>query len=334
MARERTIVRRLVPERPYSLALTAERYTAFRRWWTGSTGRRYRRLLPVGRRGVLLSVAQIGAAGRAVLEATLAGPDADSPRAAAASARRVVELALGASAAGARLLPRLRRRRRDRRRDPGLSRAPRGRPAVALGGSRHGDPRPAGQPPLRLRHPARARRDLRAARARFDGETLFRVSRRRGPSERRRAPGCAGSGSPTRRRGRSSEWPRPSRAASLDEEGMARLDDEAAIERLTALRGVGRWTAEIGLLRGLGRPDIFPAGDLGVVKYLAQGLLGRRDEGEGGRDAALRRAVAAVAQPRARLRLRRAQSTESGTSGRIGSSSTSVRSGKRLVTRS
>ncbi len=55
---------------------------------------------------------------------------------------------------------------------------------------------------------------------------------------------------------------------------LAGLPDEEAIGRLTELPGVGRWTAEIGLLRGLGRPDIFPAGDLGVVKYLAQGLLG------------------------------------------------------------
>jgi 3-methyladenine DNA glycosylase/8-oxoguanine DNA glycosylase len=48
------------------------------------------------------------------------------------------------------------------------------------------------------------------------------------------------------------------------------------IERLTAFRGIGRWTADTVLLRGLARRDAFPAGDLGVVKYLAQGLLGRR----------------------------------------------------------
>ncbi|MGE5415124.1 MAG: DNA-3-methyladenine glycosylase family protein, partial [Syntrophomonadaceae bacterium] len=60
------------------------------------------------------------------------------------------------------------------------------------------------------------------------------------------------------------------------EADIAALDDEAAIERLTSFRGGGRWTAEIGLLRGLGRMDVFPAADLGVVKYLAQGLLGRR----------------------------------------------------------
>jgi DNA-3-methyladenine glycosylase II len=61
---------------------------------------------------------------------------------------------------------------------------------------------------------------------------------------------------------------------SLDEEEIARLSDEEAIEKMTAIVGVGRWTAEIALLRGLGRVDIFPAADLGVVKYLAQGLLG------------------------------------------------------------
>jgi DNA-3-methyladenine glycosylase II len=63
-------------------------------------------------------------------------------------------------------------------------------------------------------------------------------------------------------------------SGELSEDILSPLSDEQAIERLVALRGVGRWTAEIGLLRGLGRTDIFPAGDLGVVKYLAQGLLG------------------------------------------------------------
>lgn len=44
---------------------------------------------------------------------------------------------------------------------------------------------------------------------------------------------------------------------------LARLDDEAVIERLTAVRGVGRWTAEILLLRA-GRPDVLPADDFGL----------------------------------------------------------------------
>jgi DNA-3-methyladenine glycosylase II len=41
-------------------------------------------------------------------------------------------------------------------------------------------------------------------------------------------------------------------------------DDEDAIAQLTALKGIGRWSAEIYLLFAEGRPDIFPAGDLAV----------------------------------------------------------------------
>ena len=60
----------------------------------------------------------------------------------------------------------------------------------------------------------------------------------------------------------------------LADDKLATLSDEEAIELLTSHKGVGRWTAEFALLRGLGRMDIFPGGDLGVVKYLAQGMLG------------------------------------------------------------
>ena len=42
------------------------------------------------------------------------------------------------------------------------------------------------------------------------------------------------------------------------------LSDEAAIAALCEISGVGRWTAEVALLRGLGRLDAFPAGDLGL----------------------------------------------------------------------
>jgi 3-methyladenine DNA glycosylase/8-oxoguanine DNA glycosylase len=44
---------------------------------------------------------------------------------------------------------------------------------------------------------------------------------------------------------------------------LARMDDEAAIEQLTTVRGVGRWTAEILLIRA-GRPDVMPADDFGL----------------------------------------------------------------------
>jgi DNA-3-methyladenine glycosylase II len=47
-------------------------------------------------------------------------------------------------------------------------------------------------------------------------------------------------------------------------EELAALDDAAAIERLCRLRGVGPWTAESGLVRGLGRIHVLPRDDSGV----------------------------------------------------------------------
>ena len=46
------------------------------------------------------------------------------------------------------------------------------------------------------------------------------------------------------------------------------LADEAVIETLTAVKGIGRWTAEMFLLFTLGRPDIFSFNDLGLRKGL------------------------------------------------------------------
>lgn len=47
------------------------------------------------------------------------------------------------------------------------------------------------------------------------------------------------------------------------------LSDEEIIERLTSIRGVGRWTAEMVLMFRLGRPDVLPATDYGVRKGFA-----------------------------------------------------------------
>ncbi len=44
----------------------------------------------------------------------------------------------------------------------------------------------------------------------------------------------------------------------------ARMHDEQLIEHLTALKGVGRWTAQMYLVFSLGRPDVFPHDDLGI----------------------------------------------------------------------
>jgi DNA-3-methyladenine glycosylase II len=52
------------------------------------------------------------------------------------------------------------------------------------------------------------------------------------------------------------------------------LDDTALIERLTVIRGVGRWTVEMLLMFSLGRPDVLPVDDFGVREgyRLLQGL--------------------------------------------------------------
>lgn len=49
---------------------------------------------------------------------------------------------------------------------------------------------------------------------------------------------------------------------SFDE--LEQMTDARAEARLTQLRGIGPWSAQIFLLRSLGRPDVFPAGDLGL----------------------------------------------------------------------
>jgi DNA-3-methyladenine glycosylase II len=57
---------------------------------------------------------------------------------------------------------------------------------------------------------------------------------------------------------------------------MARLDDEDVIASLSALRGIGRWTAQMFCLFRLGRLDVWPATDYGVRKgfAVAYGLAG------------------------------------------------------------
>jgi methylated-DNA-[protein]-cysteine S-methyltransferase len=47
------------------------------------------------------------------------------------------------------------------------------------------------------------------------------------------------------------------------------LDDEALVERLTQVRGIGRWTVEMLLMFRLGRPDVLPADDYGIRQGLA-----------------------------------------------------------------
>ena len=51
---------------------------------------------------------------------------------------------------------------------------------------------------------------------------------------------------------------------------LRKLSDDEIVERLSAVRGIGRWTAEMLLIFRLGRPDVLPATDYGVRKGFAK----------------------------------------------------------------
>jgi DNA-3-methyladenine glycosylase II len=61
-------------------------------------------------------------------------------------------------------------------------------------------------------------------------------------------------------------------SGEIDFERLTRGDDTEVSTRLLQLRGVGRWTAEYVLLRGLGRLHVFPGDDVGARKSLARWL--------------------------------------------------------------
>ena len=57
-------------------------------------------------------------------------------------------------------------------------------------------------------------------------------------------------------------------------EGLWRgMDDEAVVENLTQVKGVGRWTAEMFLIFHLLRPDVLPLGDLGLQRAIGNDYL-------------------------------------------------------------
>ena len=59
----------------------------------------------------------------------------------------------------------------------------------------------------------------------------------------------------------------------LDLAELAQQPDEAVIERLTDIRGIGRWTAEMFLIFNLLRPDVLPLDDLGLLKAIGRHYL-------------------------------------------------------------
>ncbi len=61
--------------------------------------------------------------------------------------------------------------------------------------------------------------------------------------------------------------------------GLESLPDEAVRERLLAFKGVGPWTVDMVLIFGLGREDVWPASDLGLVQQAMRHFgLGSREE--------------------------------------------------------
>lgn len=102
-------------------------------------------------------------------------------------------------------------------------------------------------------------------------------------------------GTPIARHGLTREFPTPAQVLAADLSGLgmpgarratikamaqAALDDpalfaphadlELILRRLTAIRGVGPWTAQYIALRGLGHPDAFPASDVGLLRTMAR----------------------------------------------------------------
>lgn len=57
---------------------------------------------------------------------------------------------------------------------------------------------------------------------------------------------------------------------AIDLAALARLDDDEARSRLVELPGIGRWSADIYLLMALGRPDVWPVGDLALAVAAAE----------------------------------------------------------------
>lgn len=68
-------------------------------------------------------------------------------------------------------------------------------------------------------------------------------------------------------------------SGELEIDRLKDLTDEKVMEELVAVKGIGKWTAEMFLMFTLGRPDVFSVMDLGLVNGVKK-ILKRRLEGE------------------------------------------------------
>jgi DNA-3-methyladenine glycosylase II len=257
------------------LERTAARFRRFPEVVDRFESGRYRRLFPVGRRLLLLSVRQVKPPSRAALEVCLQGRNADAPDARIA-APRLIERTPGVRAQLAAFY-------RAFQDDPllcGAIRTARGLSVAGAPDSWEALVTAVFAQQVNLALAYRIRRDFAASfgpRAVFGNETYIafprpeRVVRQRLAGLRKLGLSKAKAETVLRLAG-------AFQRGDLVDEELAALPDEAAISRLTEIKGIGRWSAETTLIRGLARSDVFPAGDLGVLKYVAQGLLGRDDK--------------------------------------------------------
>ena len=261
----------LAPKRPYSLVRTAARLAAFPEVVDCFEDGLYRRLVYVGNHPHLLEATERGAPSRALLDVTISGARANTTK-----AKRLVE---GVLDNVFRVRTDVGSFYRKFGNDPLLG------PLI----KEHRGLRVVGratiwetliqivisqQINLKFAHSILcALATALGRRARFDGKLYFNF-----PSPARvakmtiedlRSFRLSQSKSETL-----SRLAKAFRAGDLSEEQFASMPDDELIELLMSFKGVGKWTAEFTLLRGCSRLDVFPAGDLGVVKYFAKEMLG------------------------------------------------------------
>jgi 3-methyladenine DNA glycosylase/8-oxoguanine DNA glycosylase len=105
--------------------------------------------------------------------------------------------------------------------------------------------------------------------AQFDGSRMTA-----GAVARRRVPQLREAGLSRAKAEAIKDLARHVTSGRLRPRGLHHLEDEAVIETLTQVRGIGPWSARMHLMFSLGRPDVWPVGDLGVRKGVAR-FLGR-----------------------------------------------------------
>lgn len=262
----------LKPFRPYSLSHTGARLSHFPEVVDRFEAGTYRRLVFVGGDPHLLEVEQCGPPSRAVLHLTITGNRAECGEARQV-ANRVLERVLG-------IRSDVRPFYRKFRDDPLLGPIIREFRGLRIAGRASVWDTliqivTSQQVNLTFAHLVQCElaRSL-GRRARFNGELYFNL-----PSPARISSMSAKELRAFKlSRGKSEtllQLAKAFQSGELSDEKLGAMTDPDLLDFLTSFKGIGRWTAEFTALRGLARLDVFPGGDLGVVKYLAREILGR-----------------------------------------------------------